>query len=150
MSGMVLFYSKRSPHSRNAIEIIRSNSIPVSLVCVDSQSIRSIIKNSGNYKIRGVPTLFVMRGSKLSIFEGEKVYNWLLTLVKGDEEPEQNPELLFEETPIGDDEGEGGEDEEPPIVLGPKTLKNPTGESIKDRAARLQREAQSVLGVKYE
>ncbi|BAU80251.1 inactivated thioredoxin/glutaredoxin [Tokyovirus A1] len=147
MSGMVLFYSKRSPHSRNAIEIIRSNSIPVSMVCVDSQSIRSIIKNSGNYKIRGVPTLFVMNGSKLSIFEGEKVYNWLLTLVKGEEEPEQNPDLLFEETPIGDDEGE---EEEPPVVLGPKTLKNPTGESIKDRAARLQREAQNALGMKYE
>nr|WQM86780.1 inactivated thioredoxin/glutaredoxin [Marseillevirus cajuinensis] len=146
---MVLFYSKRSPHSRNAIEIIRSNSIPVSLVCVDSRSIRSIIKNSGNYKIRGVPTLFVTNGTKLSIFEGEKVYNWLLTLVKGEEEPEQNPELVFEETPIGDEEG--GEEEEPPVVLGPKTLKNPTGESIKDRAARLQREAQNALGgLKYE
>ncbi|ALX27589.1 putative inactivated thioredoxin/glutaredoxin [Golden Marseillevirus] len=147
MSGLVLFYSKHSQHSRNAIELIRETKLPVSLVCVDSRTIRSIIKNSGTYRIRGVPTLFVTQNDKLSIFEGEKVYRWLLSITKGEEEPEQNPDLHFEDedgTPVGEPE-----DEEDQITYGPKTLKNPTGVSVKDLAMQLQREAQKTLGVDY-
>ncbi|AMQ10895.1 putative inactivated thioredoxin/glutaredoxin [Brazilian marseillevirus] len=148
MSSIVLFYSRHSQHSRNAIELIKTHSIPASLVCVDSQTMRSIIKNSKMYRIRGVPTLFVSDGSKLSIFEGEKVYKWLLSITRGEEEPEQNPELSFEEegTPVG----EGEEEEETEINYGPKTLKHPTGVSTKDLAMQLQREAQATLGTKYE
>lgn len=145
---MVLFYSRHSQHSRNVLGLIKAHNIPVSLVCVDSQTMRSIIKNSRMYRIRGVPTLFVTDGAKMSIFEGEKVYKWLLSITKGEEEPEQNPELSFEEegTPVG----EPDEQEEEEINYGPKTLKHPTGLSTKDLAMKLQREAQAVAGIKFD
>ncbi|AHA45971.1 putative inactivated thioredoxin/glutaredoxin [Insectomime virus] len=146
---MVLFYSRHSQHSRNAIELIRTHKIPASLVCVDSQTMRSIIKNSKMYRIRGVPTLFVSDGSKLSIFEGEKVYKWLLSITKGEEEPEQNPELSFEEegTPVGEQDEQ---EDETTVNYGPKTLKHPDGISTKDLAMKLQREAQAALGMKFD
>lgn len=148
MSNIILFYSRHSQHSRNVIELIKSQNIPVTLVCVDSQTIRSIIKNSQMYRIRGVPTLFVSDGTKLSIFEGEKVYKWLLSMTKGEEEPEQNPELSFEDegTPVGEEN-----EPEDEINYGPKTLKHPSGVSTKDIAMRLQREAQqSAPGMSFE
>lgn len=110
---------------------------------------RSIIKNSKTYRIRGVPTLFVMQDDKLSIFEGEKVYRWLLSITKGEEEPEQNPELVFDGDGSFLEEPEDNEEEDG-VVYGQKTLKNPTGVSAKDRAAQLQREAQATLGFNYE
>lgn len=143
ISEMILFHSRHSPHSRDVVSIIKKYSVPVRVLSVDNQQMRGIIENSERFRIKGVPTLLVNTGEKLSIFEGEKAYRWLLTLVQGEEEEEQKhqeeehqtSEIIFDESQEQRDEG-----------ISVNDLKI-TNETVKQAAARMQREAKEASGM---
>ena len=90
---VVLFISKASKECMPCVNFIGQNSIPVSIVRLDTESSRLAAQTNKNFQITGVPTLLVVfDDGKVQLFTGrDSIIPWLNNTIKNSQQ-NNNPQ----------------------------------------------------------